>query len=64
MGESEYRGAGGPIAITTNPNRMPLTDAFIAAGNSLQLRTKEDQNGPDLEALVMHNGILMHRENG
>jgi choline dehydrogenase-like flavoprotein len=51
MGESEYRGTGGPIGITTNPNRMPLTDAFIAAGNSLQLRTKEDQNGPDLEGI-------------
>jgi choline dehydrogenase len=51
MGESEYRGAGGPIAITTNPNRMALTDAFIAAGNTLQLRTKDDQNGPDLEGV-------------
>lgn len=51
LGASEYRGAGGPIAITTNPNRTPLADAFIAAGNSLQLRTKDDHNGPDLEGI-------------
>jgi choline dehydrogenase-like flavoprotein len=51
MGTSDYRGTGGPIAITTNPNRNGLADAFIAAGNSLQLRTKDDQNGPDLEGI-------------
>ena len=51
MGTSDYRGTGGPIAITTNPNRNGLADAFIAAGNCLQLRTKDDQNGPDLEGI-------------
>jgi len=51
LGESEYRGAGGPIAITTNPNQNALWAATIAAGNSLQLRTKDDQNGPDLEGI-------------
>lgn len=51
MGESEYRGAGGPIAITTNPNQNALWAATIAAGNSLQFRTKDDQNGPDLEGI-------------
>lgn len=51
MGESEYRGVGGPIGITTNPNRNPLLDALIEAGSSLQLRTKDDQNGPDLEGI-------------
>lgn len=51
LGASEYRGAGGPISITTNPNRTALADAFIAAGKSLQLREKEDQNGPELEGI-------------
>lgn len=51
MGASDYRGTGGPIAVITNPNRNDLADAFIAAGNSLQLRTKDDQNGPDLEGI-------------
>jgi choline dehydrogenase-like flavoprotein len=51
MGASDYRGTGGPIAVITNPNRNGLADAFIAAGNSLQLSTKEDQNGPDLEGI-------------
>lgn len=51
MGQSEYRGAGGPIKITTNPNTTALADAFIAAGGELQLRAKDDQNGPDLEGI-------------
>ena len=51
LGASEYRGAGGPISITTNPNSTALADAFIAAGKGLQLREKDDQNGPDLEGI-------------
>jgi len=51
LGASDYRGTGGPISITTNPNRTLLADAFIAAGKSLQLREKGDQNGPDLEGI-------------
>lgn len=51
LGASEYRGAGGPVAITTNPNRNGLADAFIKAGQSIQLRVKDDQNGPDLEGI-------------
>ena len=51
LGASDYRGAGGPISITTNPNRTPLADAFIAAGEALQLRKKHDQNGPELEGI-------------
>lgn len=51
LGESDYRGSGGPISITTNPNRTALSEAFIAAGSALQLREKPDQNGPDLEGI-------------
>lgn len=51
MGASDYRGTGGPISITTNPNRTALSDAFIAAGGALQLRKKRDQNGPELEGI-------------
>lgn len=51
MGASDYRGTGGPISITTNPNRTSLSEAFIAAGGALQLRKKRDQNGPELEGI-------------
>lgn len=51
MGASDYRGSGGPISITTNPNRTALSNAFIAAGGALQLREKQDQNGPELEGI-------------
>jgi choline dehydrogenase len=51
LGASEYRGTGGPVSISTNPNRTALADAFIAAGGALQLREKDDQNGPELEGI-------------
>ncbi|MFZ4748683.1 MAG: GMC family oxidoreductase, partial [Sphingomonas sp.] len=51
LGASAYRGSAGPISITTNSNRTALADAFIAAGNCLQLRVKDDQNEPGLEGI-------------
>lgn len=44
MGESDTRGAGGPIAIKTHPCPSKLTNAFVAAGVELGLPLKEDQN--------------------
>jgi hypothetical protein len=34
MGTSDYRGTGGPIAITTNPNRNGLADALACSGDN------------------------------
>lgn len=44
LGEDELRGSGGPITITDNPNKTPLSEAFIAAGAQLGLPVKRDQN--------------------
>lgn len=51
LGANEYRGAGGPVEITTNPYRTRLADAFVAAGSATGLRFKADQNGPELEGV-------------
>lgn len=51
LGASEFRGAGGRLPITTNPNRTPLADAFIAAGEATGLPHKDDQNGSRIDGV-------------
>jgi choline dehydrogenase len=51
LGADAWRGGDGPVAITTNPNRTRLADAFIAAGVETGLEVKRDQNGPQLEGI-------------
>jgi len=51
LGASDYRGAGGPVTISTNPHKARLTDAFIAAAAGTGLNVKQDQNGPDQEGV-------------
>ncbi|WP_267381495.1 MULTISPECIES: FAD-dependent oxidoreductase [unclassified Sphingomonas] len=51
LGANEYRGAGGPVEINTNPYSNRLADAFVAAGTEKGLPFKADQNGPELEGV-------------
>jgi choline dehydrogenase len=44
LGESDWRGVGGPIDVNTHPRKSPLAEAVIAAGMKMGLRRKEDQN--------------------
>lgn len=44
MGESETRGSGGPIEVTTHPAPTPLSRAWIDAGAQLGLPVKEDHS--------------------
>lgn len=50
LGEGEFRGAGGPIKVTTHP-ASPIGDAFIASGSALGLPKKADLNEPDQEGI-------------
>jgi choline dehydrogenase len=50
-GAGELCGVGGPIDITTHPEKSPLCEAVIAAGESLGLPRKLDQSQRD------HDGI-------
>ena len=50
MGESELRGADGPIGITSAA-RTRLADAFLAAGAESGLAIKDDHNGPVLDGV-------------
>lgn len=51
LGASEMRGVGGPVDITTHPDKSRLWDATIAAGEAMGLPRKLDQNQRD------HDGI-------
>jgi choline dehydrogenase len=51
LGESELRGAGGPIEVKTHPEPSPLADALIASGKALGLPQKDDQNAADQEGI-------------
>jgi choline dehydrogenase len=49
LGESEWHGAGGPIAVSELPDRHELCDAFIAAAMALGVPRNDDFNGPTQE---------------
>lgn len=44
LGGSDVRGNGGPLNISVEAERNPLTEAFIAAGNELGVPRVEDLN--------------------
>ena len=51
LGASDTRGVGGPIDITTHPEKSRLCEAMIAAGEAMGLPRKLDQNQRD------HDGV-------
>lgn len=46
-GASEYHGCGGPLAVSENRSRNPMSDAFIAAAIDAGYPANDDFNGPD-----------------
>lgn len=51
LGEDEIRGGNGPLGITIDPERTPLTEAFIKAGEQLGVPHVEDLNRPSQEGV-------------
>lgn len=51
LGPGPYRGTGGPLHISVDRERSALTEAVIAAGESLGLPRKQDLNDPDQEGI-------------
>ena len=47
LGASEYHGVGGPLAVSENRSRNPLSDAFVAAAIEAGHMAGGDFNGPD-----------------
>ncbi|GAB3536083.1 GMC family oxidoreductase [Phytohabitans suffuscus] len=46
-GASEYHGSGGPLGVSENRSRNPMSDAFIAAAVAAGYPASDDFNGPD-----------------
>ena len=46
-GASVYHGAGGPLAVSENRSRNPMSDAFIAGAIEAGHPASDDFNGPD-----------------
>ena len=51
LGASDMRGVGGPIDITTHPDKSRLSEAMIGAGEAMGLKRKLDQNQRDHEGV-------------
>jgi len=50
-GEPGYHGSDGPLAVTSQRSPNPLTQAFIAAGESLGLKRRDDVNGASQDGI-------------
>lgn len=51
LGDDGIRGAGGPLHISINKRRTPLTDALLNAGAAMGLAVREDLNRPEQEGI-------------
>ena len=51
LGDDGVRGVGGPLHVSVQKERSPLTDALLMAGQGLGLPVKEDLNRPDQEGI-------------
>jgi choline dehydrogenase-like flavoprotein len=47
MGDDGVRGVGGPLHVSPHPDRHPLSDAIIAAAESMGIPHNDDQNRPN-----------------
>ena len=52
IGEDAYRGRSGPFTITANDEPDPLSDAFIAAAQSLGIALNPDYNGAEQDGIA------------
>ncbi len=52
LGADGVRGTGGPLAISIQPHRSPLTEAILCAGEALGLERREDINRPRQEGIA------------
>ena len=50
-GEDEIHGGDGPLMVCDQQSPRPITDAFVKAGEAMQLRPKEDFNAGETEGV-------------
>ncbi|MFV1599589.1 MULTISPECIES: GMC family oxidoreductase [unclassified Phaeobacter] len=60
-GGDDLHGAAGPLQVSNQKSPRPITDAFIKAGQSLQIRHCEDFNTGDNEGIGLYQVTQFHR---
>ncbi|RLK09672.1 choline dehydrogenase-like flavoprotein [Micromonospora sp. M71_S20] len=53
-GASAHHGAGGPLAVSDNRSRNPMSDAFIAAAIEAGYSANDDFNGPEQDGFAYY----------
>jgi choline dehydrogenase len=51
LGETDYRGAGGPLPVLTQYPRHPLIESMVAASQEAGIPYNADHNGPELDGV-------------
>jgi choline dehydrogenase-like flavoprotein len=52
LGDDGVRGVGGPLHISIQPHRSPLTEAVLQAGTKMGLERRDDINRPQQEGIA------------
>ncbi|BCH27661.1 GMC family oxidoreductase [Mesorhizobium sp. L-8-3] len=60
-GGSEFHGAAGPLQVSNQKSPRPISQAFIEAANSLQIRTNTDFNGGEQEGVGHYQVTQFHQ---
>jgi len=58
LGENDFRGAGGALAVSINTNKTPLMDLMVKAGTQLGLPENLDSNTPAQEGIGYVNSTI------
>ncbi|ATG45268.1 alcohol dehydrogenase AlkJ [Phaeobacter piscinae] len=61
-GDDAMHGAAGPLQVSNQKSPRPITDAFVKAGQSLQIRRREDFNSGDNEGIGHYQVTQFHRD--
>ena len=61
-GAGDVHGASGPLQVSNQKSPRPITDAFVAAGQSLQIRQVDDFNSGDNEGIGLYQVTQFHDE--
>jgi choline dehydrogenase-like flavoprotein len=51
LGEDDLRGSGGPLHVSVNPTRDPVSDAILKAAGEVGLPVRDDVNREDQEGI-------------
>ncbi len=59
-GENDLHGEDGPLQVADQSEPRPITHAFVAAGEQVQVPLRDDFNGPEQEGIGLYQVTQMH----